>query len=714
MRLLLIDNYDSYTYNLYQLLAQTCGSDVTVMANDDQRLSDLDPADYDAAVISPGPGRPQHAADLGRCGELLDRHRTLPVLGVCLGHQAVAHLAGAQVREGAPRHGHLSQVRHDGSALFDGIPQGFTVTRYHSLHVAEPLPADLSATAWAEDGVVMALRHRRLPRWGVQFHPESVATEHGATLLANFARLAAGSRRVVAGRDPAAHPEPRPRPELQPRPRLRLSVAVLDRAVDTSAAFSELYADRGYAYWLDSSQHGEGRARFSFLGDDSGPLAEVLTYRVGAGAVQARQGGRVSNEPGDIFAVLRRRLAGRAVAADDLPFDLTGGYVGYLGYETKADCGAAAAHTSPTPDAVWIFADRLVAVDHQERKTYLVAVHLPTAAQSAVARAWLDATSARLRRLPSQSDPIHPASRPRAAAEFPGWGASVSAAASAVGQLFAGARLGRDRDQYLADIKTCLEELRRGESYEICLTNRVRLPPVDDPVGFYNVLRRIDPAPYAALLRLGEVTVMGASPERFLRISRDRVVESKPIKGTTPRDADPEVDEELRRSLTTSPKTRAENLMIVDLLRNDLGRVCEVGSVEVPSHMATESYATVHQLVSTVRGRLAPTMSPVDCVRTCFPGGSMTGAPKLRTMEIIDRLEAAPRGVYSGTLGYFGLSGGADLSIVIRTAVATPDGVRIGAGGAIVVGSDPEQEFAETMVKAQALLTAYQTVTGAT
>ncbi|WP_150239929.1 aminodeoxychorismate synthase component I [Nocardiopsis quinghaiensis] len=665
MRVLLVDNHDSYTYNLFQLLARVLGQTPEVLTNDDPRWDARDPADADAVVLSPGPGRPQHPRDLGRAPQLLN-HTRLPVLGVCLGHQAIAHLAGADVVSAPqPRHGHLTRIRHTGSGLFAGLPQDFTAVRYHSLAVADPLPEPLTATAWSEDGVVMGLEHRALPRWGVQFHPESVASEFGAQTVANFLDLA--RPHITAGRNP---PPAQARPFRQrpaqaredPAPRTR----ELPLAVDTEAAFAHLYGDAEYAFWLDSSRP-EGPARFSFLGTATG---EVLTYRVGGPVRVHAADGTEHTEPGSIFDALDRRVPHPSPSG--LPFDFTGGYVGYLGYELKADCGAANAHTSTHPDAVWLRCDRFVAVDHHRNRTYAVCADgLPDG------DAWLEETLAALTDLP----PLDPPAPPAPATDL-------------------APLLERPREDYVADVKECLAQLTAGESYEICLTNRLRLPHTGGDLDAYRRMRAASPAPYAALLRLGATSVLSASPERFLRVDAERNAESRPIKGTAPRHPDPAIDARTAEELRTGAKTRAENLMIVDLLRNDLGRVCEVGSVGVPAFMYTESYATVHQLVSTVRGRLSPQVSAMDAVRACFPGGSMTGAPKERTMEILDRLEPSARGIYSGALGYVSSSGTADLNIVIRTAVLAEGELSIGAGGAIVLDSDPREEYEEMLLKA--------------
>jgi para-aminobenzoate synthetase len=705
VRTLLVDNHDSYTFNLFQLLAEVNGADPLVLANDDDALAALDLAGLDNIVVSPGPGHPAVARDLGLVPALL-AGTDLPVLGVCLGHQALAWLSGGTV-EPAPRpeHGRLARITHRGDELFTGVPAEFVAVRYHSLCVAEPLPPDYLATAWADDGVVMAIRHRDRPRWGVQFHPESVASTFGRELLTNFRDLSAtpGHRRRSGPSGSAVRPAPvgyptAPGPSagpgevagpLQGTAGLRLHRAELPVAVDTEAAFETLFAGSPDCFWLDSSRVEPGLSRFSFLGDVSGPLAEALTYRVGDAGVTVRSAAGSRLEPGTVFDVLRRQLARRRVADAGLPFDFDCGYVGWFGYELKADCGAAAAHRSPMPDSCWIFTDRLVAVDHERGVTHLIALYRD---DDGAARAWVTATSARLAALAAARLDAPPA----ATLDEP--------AGSACDPV---PHLALDRAAYLDRIGECQRELRRGESYEICLTDAARVHYDGDDLALYRRLRRLNPAPYAALLRIGRVCVYGSSPERFLRVTPAGRVETRPIKGTAPRHPDPARDAELAARLAGDAKTRAENLMIVDLLRNDLGQVCRVGSVSVDRYLAVESYQTMHQLVSTVSGQLRPEVDAVDCVRHCFPGGSMTGAPKQRTMEILDRLEPAARGVYSGALGYFGLTGGADLSIVIRTAVRAGDELHVGAGGAIVLDSDPADEFDEMVLKATAPLTAW-------
>jgi para-aminobenzoate synthetase len=651
MRTLLIDNYDSFTFNLFHLLAEVTGDEPVVVRNDELSWEELAALGADCIVISPGPGRPEHERDIGVSLDVL-RHAEVPVLGVCLGHQALAHVLGGEI-EHAPEvmHGRLSTIHHDGRGLFEGIPQGFPAVRYHSL-VVGAVPAELRVTAWTADDVVMALEHRTRPLWGVQFHPESISTAHGHALMRNFVDLARRAR----------------------QPRHRVLHRALATWCDPEAAFVAVYGDREHAVWLDSARVEPGLARFSYMGAPDGPLGQVVRYDVATHTLTV-DGAELR---GDLFDYCRRELERLSADAPELPFDFTCGFAGYLGYELKADCGGELVHRSPLPDAALVLCDRLIAFDHLERRVYLVA--LADAAGVAAADAWLENTAHELGAIASPVPPPPPTPRRFVARE--------------------------GHEAYLANIAECKRMIFEGESYEICLTTELRSDGAVDPLAAYRALRARNPAPHAALLRLGDVSVLSSSPERFLRVDRERVAESKPIKGTAPRAAHPLEDAYRAEALSADEKSRAENLMIVDLVRNDLGRVCAPGSVEVPALMAVESYATVHQLVTTVRGRLRDDATAIDCIRAAFPGGSMTGAPKLRTMEIIDRLEGGPRGVYSGALGFLSVNGTADLSIVIRTLVASTDGLRIGAGGAIVAASDPEAEHDEMLLKARAVLEA--------
>ncbi|WP_235734479.1 anthranilate synthase component I family protein [Nocardioides alcanivorans] len=261
---------------------------------------------------------------------------------------------------------------------------------------------------------------------------------------------------------------------------------------------------------------------------------------------------------------------------------------------------------------------------------------------------------------------------------------------------------------YLTAFDRVQEHLRAGNSYEVNLTHREQLTGELDPIATYLRLRRLNPAPYAGFLQHDGSWLLSSSPERFATIDAERWVETKPIKGTTPRGATTEEDDAHRRRLAQDPKFRAENLMIVDLLRNDLAMVCEPGTVQVPVLMEVESYRSVHQLVSTVRGRLRPELSTIEALRALFPAGSMTGAPKLRTMEIIAEVESSARGAYSGAFGWIAPDGRADLGVIIRSLSGgtDPDGRRrwqLGTGGGITVASDAVEEFAETQWKAALL-----------
>ena len=610
--ILLVDNYDSYTFNLAHLVAQAAGHEPLVVpageaADLPQRVR---AGEFSHVVISPGPGTPEREEDFGASRRVIEAaaDADIPLLGVCLGHQGLAMLAGAAVtRAPEPRHGFVSTVTHSGEGIFAGIPQDFEVVRYHSLHVDE-VPG-ITVHARSEDGVIQALKVDGLNHWGVQFHPESVLTQHGAAIMRNFL----GGWRLLHREVPGV--------------------------LDCQRVFNAIKCDGNDAFFLDSA---DARGSFSILGDTAGPLSRSICY---------------SLDDGDVLDTLDAELSTPVVDAPDLPF--TGGWIGYLGYEcAQLTMPITLRHHSPYPDAYFVRPQSFIVYDHQAETAHLCALAG-------------DGDTGLLDRLEQALK------------------GAEGAGGTSIGE---GSWSNPD---YLGSIERAQELLRAGESYEVCLTDTFTAEATGD---IYPSLREHNPAPYAAHLIFDGVEVASASPERFLTV-RGREVEAKPIKGTIAADQDP--------ALLDDAKTRAENLMIVDLLRNDLSRVCEPGTVRVPGLMQVESYATVHQLVSTITGHLREGHTAVDAVRATFPPGSMTGAPKLRTCEIIDRLETSPRGVYSGALGYFGFDGQADLSVVIRTAVRAGDTITVGAGGAIVLASDPESELAERNLKAQSVLGAW-------
>ncbi len=579
-----------------------------------------------------------------------------------------------------PVHGQMARIRHRGGPLFAGVPPVFEGVRYHSLAVAQPLPRCLRPLAFAEDGVVMALAHRRRPIWGVQFHPESVGTAHGERLLGNFVALAAQRSRPRRRSRGAAAAQPVQRGADGRRPAAD-GFRVLERVVgpvpDPARAFAALFGKDPYAFWLDGQGPGAGE---TVIGTASGAGGEALTYNAGAGVVRVA-------DPLGWRRDMPLRLAFRGTPRPPRRTPgggrrrrIPGGYVGCLGYELKADLGSPGRHRARTPDACLMFATLAIVIDPAGGGARAIRV-APPQTSDAEAEAELEAIAVAVAALgdrPELDPPAPPAGQPR---------------------------FGLSPGDYAAAVESAQRALHAGESYEVCLTDTASVEGTgEDPLAIYLRQRRSSPAPYGAFMRMGEVALLSSSPERFLAIGVDGEVESKPIKGTRPRGATAAEDRRLRSDLAASAKDRAENMMVVDLVRNDLGRVCEIGSVTVPSLMAVESYRYVHQLVSTVRGRLRPDRDALDCVAACFPAGSMTGAPKSRTMEIIDSLEPGPRGLYSGAHGYFGLRGDADLGVVIRSIVVAGTTATVGGGGAVTVLSDPKAEHAEMLLKVEALL----------
>jgi aminodeoxychorismate synthase component I len=466
----------------------------------------------------------------------------------------------------------------------------------------------------------------------------------------------------------------------------------LPRAVDWLRIVGGLARRPGF-WWLDSALVDAKLGRFSFAGAEPWCVLRCAGERsirevrraVRPGAV----GRRVAH--GDPLAALGALLpAAPDGAAPPLPF--LGGALVALGYELGAALDGVA--TSPgdelaLPDLIAFGVDRLYACDHVDGRAWAVAWAEDEDRAAAARRAEADAR-ALAERLPDGAAPPAPG------------------AARALD-----VRGGFDAEAHAKTVERIREAIAAGDLYQACLTHRLELPWRGDPFALAGALRTLNPAPFACMLALPDATLVGSSPERFLRVGPDGWVESRPIKGTRPRGADPAADRRLRAELAASEKDRAENLMIVDLVRNDLGRVCETGSVHVPELFAIEPYASVFQLVSTVRGRLAPGCSALDAVRAAFPPGSMTGAPKRAAQELLARLEPVRRGLYSGALGYLDLRGGADLSVTIRSALVGGGRATVHTGGGIVADSEPAAEWAEAEDKARALLAALAASGGA-
>ena len=463
---------------------------------------------------------------------------------------------------------------------------------------------------------------------------------------------------------------------------------------DPSAVRDGLFRTADWQVWLDAGPHSASNPLppRTYLGAGR---TRVVTASVDRGTVTERilSNGLERTYTGTIFQFLRDDLASHSddshghdgELVDESATEFRLGWAGWFGYELGGQ--TVGALTTPTsvedaniPDACLIYLDRLIEFDHASQTVVAISFGSDPAWADEVAQAIAAASESEDVITPSAADSLllHPSS----------------------------VTTRHDRLSYERLIEECLEQIRAGNAYQLCLTNQIDVGFTEplNPAAIYERLRKTNPSHHGALIMAGGVSLLSSSPEVFLNVTPGGHVTTKPIKGTRPRGDDASTDAALAEELRENDKERAENLMIVDLMRNDLGRIARGGSVVVEKLLDVESYANVHQLVSTVGADLAPGLTAVDALETCFPAGSMTGAPKLAAMRILHRLEAGPRGVYSGAFGYLSLNGASDLAMVIRSIVIHGTHASIGTGGGITSGSVPSEEWEETLVKASPLL----------
>ena len=488
---------------------------------------------------------------------------------------------------------------------------------------------------------------------------------------------------------------------------------VLTRSIDLKKEPEEVFAllaRRPGCFFLDSALSNHELSRFSYLGSDP-----IYSIRSRGQVMDIVDGKTVKHRKGDPLAALQEALQRFHVPSGSPLVPFIGGGVGYLSYELgRLTMGMplSAPDDLGLPELGVNFYKRLLAYDHTERRWFATAADFSGGRGTAVRKRLgveIDKLAALANGEEKDAPPVREVSGPsRAAAEAQVDGVDDMPSVPETAPFTDGPypyTSTLTREQYLAAVTRIKEHIARGDIYQANLTQRLKARMPGSPVELYLALRKVSPGPYGCYLNMGDCIIAGQSPELLLSV-RGRQVETRPIKGTRPRGATPDEDARLSAELLASAKDRAELVMITDLERNDLGRVCRAGSVEVMETVRLETFPRVHHLLSIIRGELAPGAGLPETLRAIFPGGSITGAPKRRAMEIIDGLEPSARGPYTGALGLFGFDGVVDLNVGIRTFVIRGEDVYFGAGGGIVADSDPEAEYAESLTKARGLLEA--------
>lgn len=687
-KVLLIDFYDSYTYNLYQLILNVIPDAQVVVVRSD--LFDVGIIDaFHFIVIGPGPGNPCNTSDIGCAREVFKYD--VPILGVCLGFQLICLQYGASIRRlQTPKHGQVSQLLTSTCPIY---PSGtnIQVTRYHSLTANLAHCHDIKEIGWVEDiddngHVSMAVMHNTKPFIGVQYHPESACSTGGEDLVRNFLSIADrhNKNRVVEARDIAGLTvQPRPLLFSQARASKPIAWEVLDLVLPAPRIAEILKVDQAErAIVLDSAA---SPSRFAIIAaiDTSD---KHFSYVVGQPYCIYGQR-QISLEYCDVWQAIAQIMDENKVMRGPKEIPFWGGLAGYVSYESGCESLGVSPTTSTTPaaDINLIMVTRSIVIDYDAGSTHIVSLRDGD-------RDWLRYVAERLRRA-VQTPPTTPPSLPvpnKVTVVMP------------------------DKATYLANIAKAQQYLAEGQSYELCLTaaTKITCNVPRQPWDLYQTLRRRNPSPFACYMKLPGVNLLSSSPERFLSWTADGHCQLRPIKGTVRKSSTMTKDQ--AATLLRDPKEFAENLMIVDLIRHDLHQIAH--NVCVPSLMVVEEYETVYQLVSVITGQVLSPYTGLDALSHALPPGSMTGAPKKRSVELLQGLEQRRRGLYSGVCGYLSVCGGGDWSVIIRTAfrydsenqVSTePETWWIGAGGAITALSGPEAEWEEMLAKLQSTLPAF-------
>jgi len=442
-----------------------------------------------------------------------------------------------------------------------------------------------------------------------------------------------------------------------------------------------LFLDGSYPIWLDSSLKLNHMSQWSFLASDP-----FLIFRSKDDRIVLTEQGRTEQVTGDPLELLREQLNRFHVGSTKIPIPFIGGAVGYLSYDLGRSLERLPDNTTDdldVPDIHLAFYNVIVAFDHKSKRYYGVSSGLPLQGAEAKEKAIAEFEQIKSKLTLSKFRSFQEVDAPRIKAQQ-------------VRSFFT-------RKSYCEAVEQVKGYISLGEIYQANLTQRFEAPLGLSAPSLYQRLRKTNPAPFAAFIDCGDdLKILSSSPERFLRLD-GRTVQTRPIKGTRPRGGSAQEDYSNGNALLVSEKDQAELTMIVDLERNDLGRVCTYGSVKVPELVTLEEYATVYHLVSTIEGKLSTERDIIDLIRATFPSGSITGAPKIRAMEIIEKLEPTRRGIYTGSIGYIGFDGNADFNVAIRTLVNKGSEVHLQVGAGIVYDSEPELEYEETLYKAKAL-----------